>query len=140
MRPLRLARIAAEAEGLRLRAMLTRVASRVILGCVALLFVMGAVVFAHVAAWYELRIGLGQTYLAAAGILGGGDLLLALILGFFASRSSPSRAELEAVEVRRKAIEGLGSAFTISQMALPVLRLVSGSRRRRGRRAPSAAP
>jgi hypothetical protein len=131
MRPFRLARIAAEAEGVRLRGMLTRIVVRVILACIALLFVIGAVVFVHIAAWYELRIVLDQSYLASAGILGGGDLLLAVILGFVASRSSPSRVELEALEVRRKAIEGIGSALSLSQMALPVLRLVSRFGRRR---------
>jgi hypothetical protein len=131
MRPFRLARIAAEAEGVRLRGMLTRIVARVIFGCIALLFVTGAVVFAHIAAWYELRMGLDQTYLATAGILGGGDLLLAVILGFLASRSSPSRVEVEALEVRRKAIAGLGSTLSLSQMALPLLRLLSGFGRRR---------
>jgi hypothetical protein len=131
MRPFRLARIAAEAEGVRLRGMLARIVARVIFGCIALLFATGTVVFAHIAAWYELRMGLDQTYLATAGLLGGGDLLLALILGFLASRSSPSRVEIEALEVRRKAIEGLGSTLSLSQMALPLLRLLSGFGRRR---------
>jgi hypothetical protein len=131
MRPFRLARIAAEAESVRLRGMISRIVTRAVLAFVALLFLLGAVVFVHVAAWYEIRIGLNQSYLATAGILGGADLVLAVLIGLLAARSSPSKVELEALEVRHKAIEGLGSALTLGQMALPLLRLLAGFRRRK---------
>lgn len=80
MRPFRLARIAAEAEGVRLRGMATRIVTRAILAVVALFFVLGAVVFGHIAAWYEIRTALDQSYLVTTGILGGADLVVALIL------------------------------------------------------------
>lgn len=131
MRPFRLARIAAEAEGVRLRGLMSRIVTRVALAFIALLFVLGAVVFAHIAAWYEIRTGLDQSYLATAGILGGADLLLAIILGWLASRSSPSRVEVEALDVRRKAIEGIGSALSLTQMALPLARFLAGFSRRK---------
>jgi hypothetical protein len=131
MRPFRLARIAAEAEGVRLRGMMTRIATRVVLAVVAFIFVLGALVFAHVAAWYEIRTDLNQSYLVTAGILGGTDLVLAIILLLLANRSSPSRVEVEALEVRRKAIEGLSSALSLTQIALPLIRLASGFNRRR---------
>jgi hypothetical protein len=131
MRPVRLARIAAEAEGVRIRGMMTRIVTRVIFAVIAAVFILGALTFGHIAAWYEIRVALEQTYLATAGILGGADLLLAIILLVLASRSKPSRVEVEALEVRRKALEGISSALSITQMALPVLRLASGIRRRR---------
>jgi hypothetical protein len=131
MRPFRLARIAAEAEGVRLRAKMTRIATRAILAVIALFFVLGVVVFIHLAAWYEIRTDLGQTYLATAGILGGADLLLAIITGFLATRSAPGRVEVEALDVRRKAIAGLGSALSLTQLLVPLLRLVAGFGRRR---------
>ena len=131
MRPFRLARIAAEAEGVRLRGMATRIATRVVFALVALFFVAGALVFAHLAAWYELRTALDQSYLVTIAILGGGDLVIAFILLLLASRSSPSRVETEALEVRRKAIEGIGSALSITTMLLPLLRLATSFRRRR---------
>ena len=133
MRPVRLARIAAEAEIVRIRGMATRIATRAAFAVVALVFILGAVVFAHIAAWYEIRIGLEQSYLITAAILGGFDLLIAILLGLLASRSGPSKVEIEAYEVRRKAIEGIGSALTLTQMALPMVRLVSGFGRRRRR-------
>lgn len=134
MRPVRLARIAAEAEVVRLRGMATRLALRIVFLVVALLFIIGVVVFAHIAAWYWIRLGLDMSFYAAAGILGGFDLLIALILLVLASRSAPSRVEREALEVRKRAVEGIGSVMTLSQLALPALRMANGMRRRRRRR------
>src|SRR5271165_6104150 len=114
MRPVRLARIAAEAEGVRLQRMMTRTVTRVIFAIIAVFFILGALVFAHIAAWYEVRVGLDQSYLATAGILGGADLLVAVVLGLLVSRSRPGRVEREAREVRRKAIEGIGSALSMT--------------------------
>jgi hypothetical protein len=131
VRSISLARIAADAERVRLRALAGRVVTRAVLGVVALLFVMGAIVFGHVAAWYWVRVGLDQTFLTATGILGGGDLLVAIILGFVATRSGPSRIELEALEVRRKAIQGIGSTLSLAQFVVPLLRIVANLTRRR---------
>lgn len=111
--------------------MATRVATRVAFAVIALLFILGALTFAHIAAWYEIRIALEQGPLATAGILGGVDLLVGIILLVLASRSAPSRVETEALEVRRRALEGLTSALSLTQLALPLLRLVSSARRRR---------
>jgi hypothetical protein len=113
--------------------MLSRLVSRIILGVIALVFVLGACVFGHIAAWLEMRASLGQSELATAGILGGADLVVAIILGLLASRSRPSRVELEAYEVRRKAIEGIWSALSLTQFALPLLRIVANFRRSRRR-------
>ena len=131
MHPFRLARIAAEAEGIRLKRLVSRIAMRAIFAVVALLFVLGAIVFAHIAAWYWVRTGLDQTFLAATGILGGADLLVAIILGLLATRSAPSRLEREALDVRRKAIQAMTSSLNLIQMALPILRIAADYRRRR---------
>jgi hypothetical protein len=131
MRPIRLARIAAEAEGVRLRGLASRLAFRLVFLVVGLLFVIGAVVFVHIAAWYWIRLDGGLSYYATAGILGGIDLLIAVILIALASRSGPSRVEREALAVRNRALEGVTSVFSVSQLALPALRIVAGMRRRR---------
>jgi hypothetical protein len=130
MRPVRLARIAAEAEGVRLRAMATRMVMRVVFAVVALVFLLGAIAFAHFAAWYWLRTDMAQSFYIATGIVGGADLVIALILGFLAGRSTPSRVEQEALEVRRQAIIGIGSFMSMTQMIVPALRLANGMRRR----------
>jgi hypothetical protein len=133
MRAFRLACIAAEAEGVRLRGFVSRIVVRAILLMVALLFLLGAIVFVHLAAWYWLRAGLNQSFPAATGILGGADLVVAIILAFAATRSSPSRVELEALEVRRKAIVAIGGTFSLASLVIPILRLaVNFGRGRRG--------
>jgi hypothetical protein len=131
VRSVRLARVAAEAEGVRLRGFASRIITRAILGLIALLFGLGAIVFVHLAAWYWLRTGLGQTLPAAAGILGVVDLLVAIILGILSMRSTPSRVEVEALDVRRKAMQGIGSGLSLSRLVIPVLGLVANMRRSR---------
>ncbi len=135
MRPYRLARIAAEAEGVRLRGMATRMVTRIVCAIVALVFVLGAVAFAHIAAWYWLRIGENLSFYVTAGILGAFDLFVAIVLGLIASRSSPSRVEREALEVRRRAIAGIGTAMSVTQLALPALRIAASTMRKAPRRA-----
>jgi hypothetical protein len=126
-----LLRVAAEAEGVRLRGFARRIVSRAVLGAVALVFLLGAIVFAHLGGWYGLRVGLGQTFPASVGIMGGADLLLAVVLGFLATRSTPSRVEREALEVRHKAVQGIAGTLSVAGLVIPVLRILADLRRRR---------
>jgi hypothetical protein len=130
VRAFRLARVAAEAEGLRLRERMRRTAMRAAFGIIAMGFLAGAVVFAHVAAWFWLRVAWEARH--AALIVAGGDLVLAILLALLAARSSPSRVELEALAVRRRAIENVGSTLAFSALAMQLLRLFTNllSRRR----------
>jgi MFS family permease len=130
VRAFRLARIAAEAEGLRLRERMRRTAMRAAFGIVAMGFLAGAVVFAHVAAWFWLRVAWEAQY--AALMVAGADLVLAIVLALLAARSTPSRVELEALAVRRRAIDSVGSTLAFSALAMQLLRLFTNllSRRR----------
>ncbi len=130
MHPIRLGRIAAEAEGVRLRAMVTRIATRIALAVIALVFLLGVLIFAHLAIWYALRVNADLPFLSATGILGGGDLIIAIVLGVIASRSTPSRIEAEALAVRRQAIQGLSTLPSMMGMVVPLLRLFTRTRRR----------
>jgi hypothetical protein len=131
MRTLRLARIAAEAEGLRLRHSARRTAVRAAFGVVAIAFVLGMVVFVHIAAWFWLRPTWPGQYVAL--MLAGADLVMALLLGTLAARSAPDRTELEAIAVRQRALEGASASIAWPALALQLLRmagnLVSRSRR-----------
>src|SRR5579863_8215662 len=121
MRTFRLARIAAEAEGLRLRQRTRRTAMRAALGFGAFGFLMGTVVFCHLAGWYWLRQTWQQP--ASALIVAGIDLVLAGFLILLATRSSPNRVELEALAVRQRAMESMTSTLAISALATQLLRL-----------------
>jgi hypothetical protein len=128
MRTLRLARIAAEAEGLRLRERARRTAVRVIFGMVAMVFMLGVLVFLHIAAWLWIRQSWEPEYTAL--ILAGADFVLAIVVAFLAARSSPGRIELEALAVRQHAMESALSSIAISSLALRALRLLMDFLRR----------
>src|SRR5690242_2484507 len=103
MRPLRLARIAAEAEGIRLRSRARRAVVRIALMMLALGFLFGAAVFGHVAAWFWLRQQWEPQLVAL--VLTGVDVVLAFCLLLLAARSTDSRVEREALAVRQRAVE-----------------------------------
>jgi hypothetical protein len=134
MRPVRLVRIAADAEVLRWQGFASRTATRVVCALIALIFVVGALAIAHFMAWYALRVDAGLQFYWAALILAGVDLLVAVVLLLVALRSTPSRVEREALEVRQRAIAGLSSTLSIAQMALPLLSVANAARRRGVRR------
>jgi len=123
MRTFSLARVAADAELLRLRLSARRVAVRAILALVALGFLAGAAVCCHVAAWFWLRQHWEPPQ--SALFLAGTDLVVALILALLAARSSPSRVELEALAVRQQALESITASLAFSALAMQVLRLAT---------------
>ena len=129
MRTLRLARIAAEAEGLRLRQRVRRAAIRTAFGILAMGCLAGAVVFGHVSAWFWLRLYWESLHTAL--ILTGADVVLAAVLALLAARSSPGRVELDALAVRRQAIERATSTLAFSALAGQLLRLIASAVLRR---------
>ncbi len=114
---------------LRLSQKARRTVSRVIVGFFAVFLLVGAIGFGHVAAWYWLRTYLPGQFVAL--IFAGTDLLLAIILGVLASRSTPGMAEVEALAVRRRALANATETLTVSAL---VMRLVEQWTRSRSRR------
>jgi hypothetical protein len=131
LRPIGALRIAAEAEGLRLKSQASRIVSRMVMGVIALVFLLVALAFAHVAVWYWLRLSYSWAQYWTACAIGGGDIILAAALGLMAARSSPSRVEREARDVRQRAIAGLGTTVAASTLVVPVIRVVGDMMRRR---------
>jgi len=123
MRTFRLALVAADAELLRLRLRARRAAVRAILVLVALGFLAGAAMFCHVALWYWLRQHFEPPQ--SALILAGIDIVLAICVALLAARSTPSRAELEALDVRHRAVEGITASLAFSAIAMQLLRLAT---------------
>jgi hypothetical protein len=131
MRTLRLARIAAEAEGVRLRQQARRTVVRVTIGLIGLIFAGWALAFAHVAAWYWLRESVGWAEPGAAIAITGADLIIAAVLVVLAARSSPGRVELEALQVRQQALESATSGFALTTVLVQTVRLVLNLLRRK---------
>jgi hypothetical protein len=131
MRTLRLARIAAEAEGLRLRRRAQRAAVRIGMCLIGLMFAGWALACAHVAAWFWMRQSLGWGEAGAAIALTGADLVLAAFLVLLAARLPPSRVETEALLVRQKALESATSSLALTTLLVPTVRLVMNLVRRK---------
>jgi hypothetical protein len=130
MRPIGLVRVAAEAEGLRLRHQLSRTVVRLAMGLVGLFFLIAAILFAHLALWFWLKLRLEWSDYSAAGALAGGDLVLALICVAVAARSSPGRIEREALEIRQRALSSAASTMATATVVVPLVRMVLGMLRR----------
>jgi hypothetical protein len=129
LRPVRLTRIAAEAEGVRLRGFAARIAMRAAFAAVALVFLLAVLALVHIAAWYALFSIAGLSFLASTGIVGGVDLVIAIILGLVARSSKPTEVEVEALDVRRRAVQGLPSTMSVSQLMLPALEAAANARK-----------
>lgn len=129
MRSLRLARVAAEAEGLRLRYATQRTVVRVVLGLVALGFLFSALAFCQIAAWSWLRSSFDRP--GAALIQAGANLLVTVILGVIAAKSSPGRVEAEALAIRRRALENATNSLAFSALVTQLVPLAIRLFRRR---------
>jgi hypothetical protein len=133
MRALNLTKVAAEAEILRIQHMLKRQGMRAAFGLVAVLFVLGVLVLAHIASWQVLRLYVPPIY--ATLILLGVDLVIAAIFGILAARSSPSHHEREALAIRQRALHEARSS-----LALGALIPIAGALLRPRRNAPPKVP
>ncbi len=121
MRSLKLARIAAQAELLRLRRYGDRQIGRAVLAATALVFVLACLGTLHFAGYLGLlRADIAPLW--ATLIVAGVDLLLALILGLAALRNRPGRLEREALQVRLAAQQQMMEAAAMTAMVATVLR------------------
>jgi hypothetical protein len=132
MRASNLAKVAAEAEILRIKHMLRRQGVRAAFGICALVFLIGVLVFANIAVWQVLRMYLAPIY--ATLVLLGINLLLAVFFGLLAARSSPSRTEREALAIRQRALGEAQSSLAVGTLIPAIGMLVRW--RRQGMRTP----
>jgi hypothetical protein len=114
MRSINLLKIAAEAEVLRYRCMIARQGRRAAFGAVALVFVLAVLVLGELAAWLPLclRFAAIPTTLILLGI----NLIIAVTFGLLAVRSSPSRAEREALQVRQQSLDAARGALSLAAL------------------------
>jgi hypothetical protein len=133
MRATSLIRVAAEAEVLRIRHLLKRQGMRAVLGLAGVVFILGVLVLANIAGWQVLRLYVSA--ISATLIMLGVNLLIAAIFGVLAARSSPSRTEREALEVRRRALQEARSSVALGAL-LPAAGALLRSSRNNVRRRP----
>jgi hypothetical protein len=133
MRAANLAKIAVEAEILRIQHMLKRQGMRAVFGLLAVIFALGILVLANVAGWQLLQQHTQEIY--ATLIMLGVNLLFAAIFGLLAARSSPSRTERDALEIRRRALHEARSTLALGAL-IPVAGVLLRSRQGDVRKGP----
>ncbi len=122
MKTFRLASIAVQAERVRWQSTARRYVIQAVWLVVALIMVLMAFVVGHAALYQVLLQWLSPP--AAFGALAGGDLVLALIAGFLGSRSSPGRAEREAMELSIAARQQIRESFGWARLLAWAFRMV----------------
>ena len=115
MRAVELAKVAANAEALRLRQLASRQAFRAAYGAVAAVFGLAVLVLVHVVL-YNLLV-LYVSPLVASLILLAFDLIVAGVCGLKALKSTPSAIEEEALAIRKQALIDLKGSVTVVSLA-----------------------
>ena len=114
MRSVNLAKVAIQSEILRYKAMAARQGRRAAFSLLALIFGFGFLITLEIAIWQVLRMYILPIY--ATLCLLGFNLLIAVAFGFVAMRSSPSRAEIDALDVRKTAVKALQRSLTMGAL------------------------
>lgn len=130
LRSVNLLKIAAEAELLRWQSFVKRQGVRGALGLVAGIFTLGILVMAEAAGWQVLDWRFGE--MPASLMMLGVNLVLALVFGLLAMRSSPNRSEREALRIRQDAQREIRASLVISTLIPAASALLRY--RRRGKR------
>ena len=131
MRSISLLKFALEAEILRLRAMVKRQGRRAAFGSTAFIFALAVLALGEIAGWQGLRLRFEA--ISATLILLGINLVIAVVFGLLAARSSPGHAEQEARRIRQQALDAARGSLFITA-AVPVATTLLGFDRRGGRR------
>src|ERR1700709_2859691 len=109
MRRVNLAKVAIEAEFLRYKSMAARQGRRAGFGVAALIFGLGFLTTLEIAGWQGSRMYM-LTFYATLCIMGF-NFVVAAGFAVVAMRSSPSRSEIDALEVRKKAVHALQTSL-----------------------------
>ena len=128
MRAVKLAKVAVQAEKLRLQALAQRQARRGVWLLVALAFATAALALGHVVAFIAITPSLGALWTSV--LLLTFDLVVALVLGAVAALSKPGEVEAEAQRLKQLALRQLRQDLTVAAL-VPTLGLFIGSKRAR---------
>ncbi len=126
MRTLRLARVAAEAERLRIKRIIRRLVLRAVFGAVAGVFALAALAWLHVLVWFALAHSLHPVLRSVVLVVI--DVVITLILGLLAMRSPHDPIEAEALEVRRQSVAQLRRSLSIAALAAAMARAAGRNR------------
>ena len=125
IKPLRLVRVAAKAQGLAFRRQVAGAVRRAVLGAIAALFGLGALIILHIIGYLALVKYAHFESIPAAAIVLGVDVVIAAIFGALASSSAADPVLEEAVRVRDHSLEQARQSLTLASMVAPLTRLLS---------------
>jgi hypothetical protein len=125
IRPLRLVRVAAKAQGLALRRQLAGFIHRAIMGVIAAVFALGALIIAHVIGYMALADYAHFQPVPAAAIVLGVDVVIAALFGFLASGAAVDPVMQDALRVRDQSLEQARQSLSLASMAAPITRLLT---------------
>lgn len=123
MRTLRLAKVAAQAEGLRLRRLVRRAVKRVAFGAVAAVFALAVLVMLHALVFLALTGFAQMLPFWAALIVFGIDAVFAGIFGLLSRGGVPDRVEVEAQQLRDNSLREMRNAGALSLALGPAGRM-----------------
>lgn len=121
MRTVDLGRTAAQAELLRIKLLIRRQAMRGAWGAVAAVFAIAVLVMVHIVAALLLTLAVGPIW--ANVIVLGFDLVMVLIFGLIAAKSTPARVETQAREVRDQALLEMRESLAVGALLNPMSRV-----------------
>jgi hypothetical protein len=125
IRPLRLVRVAAQAEVLVVRRQVAGLINRAILAVVAAIFALAVLILAHVIAYLALRQYAHFAPILAAAIVLAVDAVIAIVFGVMASGHPADPILEEARRVRDQSLEQARQSLTLAAMVAPATRLVA---------------
>ncbi len=122
MRTVELGRTAAQAELLRIKRLFRRQAMRGVWGAIAAVFAIAVLVMVHVVAFMVLAPPLTPVW--AAVVVLAFDLVMLVIFGVMAATSKPDRIEIEARDIRDRALIEMRESMAVAALLNPVGRVV----------------
>jgi hypothetical protein len=114
MRSVNLVKVAIEAEILRYKSMAARQARRAGFGVAALIFGVGFLITLEIAGWQAARMYIQPIY--ATLCIMGFNFVVAAVFAVVAMRSNPGRSEIDALAVRKRAVQALQTSMAISAL------------------------
>lgn len=125
MRPLRLARVAAQAEILVVRRQMAGYARRAIWAAAAVLFAVGVLIMAHIIAYLALRQYAGLAAIPAVAIVLAADLVIAVIFAVLAAGSTPDPILDDAIRLRDQSLDQARQSLTLAALVAPLTRIAA---------------
>ena len=118
---------------MRLKRRVRRMVTQVVLAIMALPFLLACLAFLELAFWSFVARHF-QPEEAALVVLGGNLLVAVLLLGLASMRGGEDRVSLEALEVRRRALDSAQRSLSLAALTGPVASFLLGQLRRPRRR------